>query len=322
MQKKIFKNERRIMAIFTIKKASHRLFFLLLITLICLILFSFISSILPISHGVDSLGNVYDNLGNPEVIKYLKITQILMAIGLFFFPPVILSLLSGENMLQSFYMGKKIKLKNFLVCLVLMIISLPVINLLAEWNNKMSLPAALDFLETYMRQMEDSAEQLTEAFLKMNGLTDLMINLFMMALLPALGEELLFRATLQPIIYKMTGKPILSIWITAFVFSFIHFQFFGFFPRFLIGALLGYLFYWSSNIWYPVLAHFTNNALAIVGMYLYNHKMIAFSPDEPGTGESGIWFFIITLPLIILGILAFYRIQTSQSPSLDKEIRD
>ncbi len=115
--------------------------------------------------------------------------------------------------------------------------------------------------------MEGNAEKLTLAFLKMDSPLDLMLNILIVALLPAIGEELLFRGCLQQLLVEWTKKPHLSIFIAAALFSAIHFQFLGFVPRMLIGAFLGYLFYWSGNLWYAIIGHFVNNALQVVGYY-------------------------------------------------------
>jgi membrane protease YdiL (CAAX protease family) len=159
-----------------------------------------------------------------------------------------------------------------------------------------------------MRIQEEQAAKLTEAFLSMPNPADLVISLFIMALIPALGEELLFRSTLQPLIAKWTNKPIIAIWITAFVFSFIHFQFFGFLPRFFMGAFLGYLFYWSGSVWYSVAAHFANNGLAVCVYYMKQHDLINFSTDNLGSGPNATIQIILSLCIIPVGLLLFKNI--------------
>ncbi len=136
-----------------------------------------------------------------------------------------------------------------------------------ELNQSVSLPSFLKDVELWMRDMEGNAEKLTLAFLKMDSPLDLMLNILIVALLPAIGEELLFRGCLQQLLIEWTKKPHLAIFIAAALFSAIHFQFLGFIPRMLIGAFLGYLFYWSGNLWYAIIGHFVNNALQVVGYY-------------------------------------------------------
>jgi len=155
-----------------------------------------------------------------------------------------------------------------------------------------------------MEASEQKAMQLTEAFLAMNSMGDLLINLFLIAIIPAIGEELLFRGVLQQLFAKWTGKIHLSIFISAFLFSAVHLQFFGFIPRFVLGIILGYMFYWSKNLWLPILAHFTNNALAIIFTYQFiaDKIQIDFLNEETQVNISAalISFLAVTLLMYLL----------------------
>jgi membrane protease YdiL (CAAX protease family) len=124
-----------------------------------------------------------------------------------------------------------------------------------------------------MKQMEDSAEEATKAFLKMDNIGDLLFNLFLIAIIPALGEEMFFRGIIQKKLKNILRNPHVAILITSFIFSAIHMQFFGFLPRFFLGVILGYLFYYSGNLWMSVIAHFANNALAVFLAYFYSEKI-------------------------------------------------
>ena len=91
------------------------------------------------------------------------------------------------------------------------------------------------------------------------------------------------------------------------LFSAMHMQFFGFFPRMLLGALFGYLLVWTGSLWVPVFAHFFNNASAVIAYYLFQHKVIAINPDQVGTGETGILYGLLSLILTLFLIRRFYR---------------
>jgi len=145
---------------------------------------------------------------------------------------------------------------------------------------------------------------LTEQCLKADNFGILLINLGLMALLPAFAEELSFRGTLQQIL----GNKHLAIWLTAIVFSAIHMQFYGFIPRMLMGAMFGYIFVWTGSLWVPIVMHFTNNSLAVIAYYLLdgieeNGKNYA---DTFGAGTT--WYIgVISLVITSLGLLIFYR---------------
>jgi membrane protease YdiL (CAAX protease family) len=130
------------------------------------------------------------------------------------------------------------------------------------------------------------------------------INLIMIAVLPALGEEFIFRGVFQKIFCRLFGSGHIAIWITAFIFSFVHLQFFGFLPRFILGLLFGYLFYWSRTLWLPVIAHFVNNAVPTFIAYFQGWE--SYSKDS----DIALWKQIIGIPVPIIActlILLYFR---------------
>jgi membrane protease YdiL (CAAX protease family) len=100
------------------------------------------------------------------------------------------------------------------------------------------------------------------------------------AVLAGVSEELLFRGVLQNIILKTTKNPHLAIWFTAFTFSFIHFQFYGFVPRMLLGALFGYLYFWTKSLWIPMFAHIVNNGFTLIMAYMNDMKMVKVDIED------------------------------------------
>src|SRR5690606_9694418 len=112
----------------------------------------------------------------------------------------------------------------------------------------------------------------------------LAINLLMIAIIPAIGEELLFRGGIQNIFYKWFKNPHIAIWAAAILFSAIHVQFYGFIPRMLLWALFGYLLVWGKSIWYPIIGHFINNGSAVVTAFIYQQQ--GKSIDELDKGDT------------------------------------
>ncbi|MEM6726709.1 MAG: CPBP family intramembrane glutamic endopeptidase, partial [Bacteroidota bacterium] len=155
-------------------------------------------------------------------------------------------------------------------------------------------------LPTWMMEQGEASRKLVAAFLDMETTSALLMNLVAMALFPALGEELLFRGVVQKLIGKATKNAHLSIWVTASLFSFIHFEALGFIPRLLLGALLGYLLYWTNNLWVPIFAHLVYNASQIFGQYLYlngNHSIDLENMDHFP------WLVIAISTLLVVGIV-------------------
>lgn len=196
------------------------------------------------------------DLSNQVAVNYLKLLQLFSAVGLFIFPTLLYAYLTAFDYKLLFNFKRQ---SAFLVIVIMMLIT-PFIGWLLEMN--MSIP----FPDWVLRLGNDS-EKIIESFLKMNHLGDLLFNLLVIAIVPAIGEELFFRGYLQQSFSKWLSNRHVAIIVTAVLFSAIHLHFQAFFPRFILGVLLGYLFYWSGSLWLPILAHFANNAQAIIFSY-------------------------------------------------------
>ena len=178
----------------------------------------------------------------------------------------------------------------------------PLVSYLGIWNSQMQLPEFMQGLEQWMQQSEENAQDIIFRFLDTKSTGLVLLNILMIVVLPALGEEMLFRGTLQPIFHEWSGNKHLAVWITAFLFSAIHLQFFTFLPRFFLGLALGYLMLWGKNLWYPVAGHFANNLLSLIVFYYYRHTNPEMNPLEPAVEElSPVWL----IPGLILTVVLF-----------------
>lgn len=278
----------------------------LLIMVVCTAAVFALWQVLPINHG--STGA-------------LLLFQALQAIGLFIVPPFVVAYLWSDQPLEWLHIVESRKSivesrktgRLVLLSIGIMLTALPLINLLVSWNEQIRLPESLSGLEQLMQQLEAQANALLQQFLTYgNGAWwVLLINLLVLAVLPAIGEELTFRGVLQQLmcVQPSTLNNHLAVWVTAFIFSFIHFQFYGFIPRLLLGALLGYVLLWSGNIRYSMIMHGTNNALSVLLFYLgmYVWDMSQEQIDALGT-EHTWWLTLVCTPLMILQIYAFRKI--------------
>ena len=231
--------------------------------------------------GMDFMQNIDPaNLTGKE-INALKLAQFAQ-LAIFIIPALAFSWLKTGS--WSDYWGTKGDLNSraMLMMVLMTFFCLPVVLLLGYWNQGLSLPDTEFFreIETWMRASEEQAMELTAAFLKMDSIVDLLIALFLVAVLAALGEELFFRGTIQPFLEEWTKNGHVAIIITAFAFSFFHFQFYGFLPRFVLGIFLGYLLLWSRNIWYPIIAHFVYNGMQVIAAY-YSPDIATSEPELP-----------------------------------------
>ncbi len=248
-----------------------------------------------------------EGMNSPESIGFLKYFQVLQSIGLFVVPPFILGLLFHGNFSDYLMINRTTRWQTYLLASISLLAIIPFINFLGDMNSQMKLPEALSGIENWMKTMEDAAKIMVEKFMKVDGVSGLMFNLFMIAVLPALGEELLFRGVIQRIFTNWTKNHHWSIWITAFLFSAMHMQFFGFLPRMFLGAMFGYLLVWTGTMWVPILAHFVNNTMGVLGYYFINKGVISKDIDEFGTGTEQIPLVMLSLSLVGVLLFLIYR---------------
>lgn len=236
-------------------------------------------------YGIDPmhLAELLSDLDNPLAIDVLKLIQTVSQIGTFILPALFLAYTFDSSPSGYLYLKRKPGWITVFSVLILLIAAVPLINFLGDLNSRMVLPSWLAGLERQMKATEQHAALLTEKFLEINSPVQFFYAIIMIAVLPALGEELLFRGILQRIFSEWSGSKHTGVWATAILFSAMHMQFYGFVPRMLLGVMLGYLFLWSGSLWLPILAHFINNGAAVIASYLYKQNTISINPDTIGT---------------------------------------
>ncbi|MBN2615733.1 MAG: CPBP family intramembrane metalloprotease [Bacteroidales bacterium] len=248
-----------------------------------------------------------------ENTSFLYLFQFINQLGLFILAPLLYVFLFEKPTIGGYLKLNKIPGILILFLSVVTIYTLlPFINFLDGVNAHLSLPKAFSSLQQWMVDKETQADQITALLLNVNTLRGLMLNLFVVALMPALGEELLFRGIIQQLLQKWTKKSPLAVILTAFIFSAIHLQFFGFLPRFVLGLLLGYLFLYTRSLWVPMLVHFVNNASSVVIYYLNYNGNINVSADHFGSWPS--IFGISSSLLITLVIVYFVKVKSVTVP--------
>lgn len=197
-----------------------------------------------------------------------------------------------------------------LLAVVMVILAQPLIGLAGELNSMLALPEGLSFIEKWMKDTETQGELITEAFLATTSASGLAVNIFMIAILPAFAEELLFRGVLASLFKKWTENIHLAAVFSAVIFAAIHLQFYGFLPRFLLGAVFGYLFLWSGSLWLPIAAHFANNLLSVVVEFLFRKGAIGTNAENFGTGNE---FWLIIISFVGVGGILYFIYTTSKT---------
>ena len=262
-------------------------------------------------------GNIF-LFEQPLSVSSLKWIQFFQSAAMFLLPPLCMAYLWSKQPLEWLKLkSERVKVKGERVwAVVLMLVALPAINLLAHINEQIALPAFLEPLEAWMKTQEETAKNLTDQFMHVTSFGGLIINLLLMAVLPAISEELTFRGVLMNL-FKVKGEsvPHLAIWCSAILFSAIHLQFYGFVPRMLMGALFGYMLVWTGSLWIPILMHFTNNAMAVILYFVslragWDIEMM----DAIGTNDT-LWLGVVSMVITIVGIYAFRRSTTMSNAS-------
>ncbi len=295
-------------------KPALQLVLIVGLCLVSVVIFSIIGGILAMLLYNFNLYNITDYT-NENTIAGLKLFQLFSAIGLFVVPPIVYAFINdkkGFNFLQINNFSKPI---NYLLVIVLMIVSTPILSWLVEINANMVLPDFLHGLEVWMKQSEADATELTKVFLTFNGIASLLYVLVIIAVVPAIGEELLFRGIIQKIVISSTKNKHVGIWVAAFLFSALHMQFYGFLPRMLLGAAFGYLYVWSKSLWLPILGHFLNNGSVVLLTYFYPESIDNTDITSFADNNYKVLYYLLSVVLTALVLFYIYKINNPSAPS-------
>jgi len=308
-----------VRAQFENSKPSLQFVFVLMIVLASWLVFQLIalfSGMLIFNIGFTEVPNVLGSDTNPLTVPFQKYIQSLVALGMFFIAPVISVIFITQSP------ARYLKIDHFpgflmvLLVSVLMIVSLPMNNFFTFLNGELNVENFLPGLQEYMENLELKSERLFERFLSVHGIGPLLLNLLIVAVIPAIGEELLFRGILQKIFIQWTGKVFLGVAITSLAFALLHFQFLSVLPRFVLGMILGYVFVWSGSLWMPIIAHFVNNAFAVTYYYFMYNNQIESTIEKIGMPGQNVTFAllsIISVAAILWGIYSMRRKKKSDS---------
>ncbi len=306
-------------------KPFSQLMFSAFVILVSFLAFLVVSLIIAVPlfnlESVLSLPTIND-LNNPESIRLMKYFQVVQSIGLFIVPPLVLAWLFHGKASDYLHLNKPVNGSSLLLILLLTFAAAPFINFIGELNMRMVFPEWLSGIEQWMQDAEEKAAELTEAFLKVESIGGLAFNLFMIAFLPAIGEELLFRGVIQRIFTRMTKSHHWGIWISAILFSSLHLQFFGFVPRLLLGVLFGYLLVWSGSLWLPIVGHFLNNTFAVLAMFLIDKKLLSPEIEKYGADSDSFYMAGISLLLVLVFLFLIKKENRENQLQLNREIAE
>lgn len=241
-----------------------------------------------------------DVMAIPSVASAIRISQFLYTFTVFLVPGALFALAMGR---AGRYLGldKRVPVLQLVLSLLVLLCCLQLVGASAEWNKLLGLPQSF-------HDMEKMAERQTKALLVMPGGWTLVRNLFLMALMPAIAEEVFFRGCLQPTVHKLVKNGWVAVVLTALIFSAVHLQFITFLPRVVLGFVIGAVFLVTGNLWLAIAAHFLNNGMQVVLYYLYQNKMISKDP----AAEEAVPLYLALFSAAITGLLIWRLAQRAR----------
>ena len=240
--------------------------------------------------------------------EYAPLTGMyLQNIGMFILPAWFAAMLFWGNAGKGLHLNKAPRLIEILCIVVLYFVATPMFNRLVEWNESISLPAAFSSIEAWMRQQEEAAAAVTEQMLQIKSFPHFLAVILGIGVLTGMGEEMIFRGVLQQTVQGESRRAHFAVWSCAFLFSAIHLQFYGFFPRLLLGAFFGYLLVWSHNLWLPIFGHLFNNSMVVCIAY-FTGNASDNELEALGTAQSSTtWLAWVSLAVTVLLLYLFYK---------------
>lgn len=282
-------------------KPVGKLLFVFGLMILLMIISAFIGIVAAkIIYQIDFGGGLNIDVSNTtaNTISALKLIQLIQSSMVFILLPLFIIYLEEEKI--SAPVPHKIQFQTALLSILALISLIPFINYLGYLNSKISFPQ-------WVFDAEEKNKGITELFLSNNNWYQFIYSAIIVAIIPGIGEELLFRRVIQHYLQKWFSNHHAAIWLAAILFSALHMQFLGFFPRLFLGAFLGYLYYHSENIVLPILCHFANNFLALIAAFFIEEKRIYEKIENFGTSHNDLFFVLIGLVPSIVLFYQFYK---------------
>lgn len=242
---------------------------------------------------VSFLNGVLNAMPMDERVRILCVSSA-QCVLVFMAAPVLTARLESKNPLATLSLNKTPYWLNVTCIMACYITGISFLNQIIYWNDALTLPDNWNALEQTMRSWEENSRELTNVLLSTTSIGGLISGVLIIGCLTGLSEELFFRGGIQRMLCEVMSKHA-AVWVAAFIFSAMHFQFFGFVPRLLLGAFFGYLYIWSGSIWTAVIAHTINNSMVVVFSWLKERGDLSLDFEFIGVTRSGMpWAAIIS----------------------------
>ena len=250
------------------------------------------------------------DMDTPSQIRLQLVGQCLSQMLIFLLPALVFAWCYKEGPLKYMRLEQpNSKWVMALVGVVIFILMLPLNDWLSWWNKQFDFGSA----NAVLSDMSSKAQATLDKMLSLTTPGDLALQLFVVALIPAICEEVFFRGALQQILRDWFGNQHVAVVVTALVFTLAHGDFYGLVPRFVLGLLLGYFFFLSGSMLVNITAHFANNAFCVVMYHLYNKGQVGFNPSDPMLMPESI---VVSCSVAAALLLVVYFVKLPQKNSL------
>lgn len=279
-----------------------RIFYFLLITFVGLMLALVVMTLI---------------MGSGNSTVHMRIATVAQDMLLFIVPAIATAVLVSYDGGRMLCVDRMPVPPVLLMALVVYVCGIPAMNALVAWNESLTLPSSLAPLEEAMRRSEDAAKEAVEILFGGTSWGDLIVCLLIVGVLAGVSEELFFRGAMQRLLSSGRMGPHAAIWVTAILFSVFHMQFYGFFPRLILGAFFGYLLYWSGSVWLPAMLHVLNNSLVVWTTWYSRRMPDVNTVDIDKIGADSALMTVVSIVLVI-GALVFLKDITKKQNSVTR----
>lgn len=257
-----------------------------------------------------------DELMKPENVSVNRLLQIFTTFLVMALPAFLSTYAAGGDAMQKIGFRQKSGIVQLGIVILMVFFGFMLGDALSELNK--IIPLSADLEKTF-KQMEDNYSDEVMAIASMKSFADYFLSLVVLAVLPAIFEEMLFRGSLQQIMIGITSNAFLGILITSIIFSAIHISYYGFLPRLALGMMLGYIFYFSKNLWLSIAGHFLQNAYTLTILYLYSHE--GKTPND-AFEEYFPWYYGLVGAVAIVFLFMFFKKDSNKYVALTSPVTE
>ncbi len=260
--------------------------------------------------------NLMDKLFKPEYASALRWMQFITTLFLFFLPPVLYALVCHKKPFIHLGFKNNLNVLSAGVVVLIMFAALPMVSALQDVTEM--LPWSKATLLKF-KAAEDTYNQQVAIIARMNNFSDYLVSVLVIALLPAVFEETLFRGAIQSLFSRWFKIPVLAIVVTAIIFSAVHGSYLGFLSRFALGGVLGWIYYRTGNIWLSILGHFFNNAFAVTALYIYTKPGEKLDPSKIDE-RFPLWIGLVSIIVVYALFVLFEKVSKKEINHPGKEL--